>query len=79
MSSHVNVETILKRSLRDADGGYVMAGMIGHGDAFVVRDPNGIRPCFYYKNDEIVVITSEKQMTIDKNFFIFYGNVIRQK
>ncbi|MDZ4667119.1 MAG: amidophosphoribosyltransferase [bacterium] len=60
MSQHVNVETILKRSLRDADGGYVMAGMLGHGDAFVVRDPNGIRPVFYYKNDEVVVITSEK-------------------
>ncbi len=60
MSEYVNVETILRRSLRDADGGYVMAGMIGHGDAFVVRDPNGIRPCYYYQNDEIVVVTSEK-------------------
>ncbi|MBC7381903.1 MAG: amidophosphoribosyltransferase [Bacteroidia bacterium] len=60
MCAHVNVETILRRSLRDADGGYVMAGIIGHGDAFVVRDPNGIRPCYYYQNDEILVVTSEK-------------------
>jgi amidophosphoribosyltransferase len=74
MSQHVNVETILKRSLRDADGGYVMAGMLGHGDAFVVRDPNGIRPCFYYKNDEVVVITSEKP-AIMTGFNIAYGDV----
>ena len=56
----LNIENILKRSLRDADGGYVMAGLLGHGDAFVVRDPNGIRPCFYYQNDEIAVVTSER-------------------
>lgn len=60
IAENVNVENILKRSLRDADGGYVMAGILGHGDAFVVRDPNGIRPCFYYMDDEIVVVTSEK-------------------
>ena len=60
MSEHVNVENILRRSLRDTDGGYVMAGMIGHGDTFVVRDPNGIRPCFYYQDDEVLVVTSEK-------------------
>lgn len=74
MSEHVNVETILRRSLRDADGGYVMAGMLGHGDAFVVRDPNGIRPCFYYKNDEIVVVTSEKP-AIMTGFNIAYNEV----
>ena len=56
----LNIENILKRSLRDADGGYVMAGLLGHGDAFVVRDPNGIRPCFYYHDDEIAVVTSER-------------------
>jgi amidophosphoribosyltransferase len=44
----------------EADGGYVMAGVIGHGDAFVMRDPNGIRPCFYYYNDEFAVVTSER-------------------
>ncbi len=74
MSHHVNVETILKRSLRDADGGYVMAGMLGHGDAFVVRDPNGIRPCFYYKNDEIVIVTSEKP-AIMTGFNIAYNDI----
>jgi len=56
----LNIANILKRSLRDADGGYVMAGLLGHGDAFVVRDPNGIRPCFYYHDDEIAVVTSER-------------------
>jgi amidophosphoribosyltransferase len=60
ISEHISVETILKRSLRDTDGGYVMAGMIGHGDAFIMRDPNGIRPCFYYYNDEVVIATSER-------------------
>ncbi len=74
MSHHVNVETILKRSLRDADGGYVMAGMLGHGDAFVVRDPNGIRPCFYYKNDEVVIVTSEKP-AIMTGFNIAYNDI----
>lgn len=60
IAKELNIESILKRSLRDADGGYVMAGLLGHGDAFVVRDPNGIRPCFYYCNDEIAVVTSER-------------------
>ncbi len=60
IADNINVENILKKSLRDADGGYVMAGVMGHGDAFVVRDPNGIRPCFYYYDDEVVVVTSER-------------------
>lgn len=60
IAENINVENILKRALRDTDGGYVMAGMIGHGDSFVVRDPNGIRPCFYYCDDEVVVVTSER-------------------
>ncbi len=60
IAENVNLEYILKRSLKEADGGYVMAGTIGHGDAFVVRDPNGIRPCFYYQDEEICVVTSEK-------------------
>jgi amidophosphoribosyltransferase len=74
IADNTNLETILKRSLRDADGGYVMAGMIGHGDAFVVRDPNGIRPCFYYQNDEICVVTSEKP-AIMTGFNIAYKDV----
>ena len=44
----------------DWDGGYAMAGMIGHGDAFVLRDPSGIRPAFYYEDEEVVVVTSER-------------------
>lgn len=60
IAENVNVSNILKRALKEADGGYVMAGVIGHGDAFVMRDPNGIRPCFYYYNDEFAVVTSER-------------------
>ncbi len=42
------------------DGGYAMAGLIGHGDAFVLRDPSGIRPAYYYQDDEVVVVASER-------------------
>ena len=56
----INVSDILKNSAEDFDGGYAMAGMIGHGDAFVLRDPNGIRPAYYYKDDEVVVVASER-------------------
>ncbi len=52
---------VVKQSeIRKFDGGYVMAGLIGHGDAFVFRDPAGIRPAFYYQDDEIVVVASER-------------------
>jgi len=50
----------LQRASRKFDGGYVMAGLVGHGDAFVFRDPSGIRPAFYYHDDEIVVVASER-------------------
>ncbi len=60
IAEHLDIERILKRSSKNWDGGYVIAGLIGHGDAFVMRDPAGIRPAFYYKNDEIVVVTSER-------------------
>jgi amidophosphoribosyltransferase len=56
----LNVARILKRSAKKWDGGYAMAGMFGHGDAFVLRDPNGIRPAFYIQNDEIVAVASER-------------------
>ncbi|HNM32804.1 MAG TPA: amidophosphoribosyltransferase [Chitinophagales bacterium] len=56
----LNVANILKNAAEDFDGGYAMAGMIGHGDAFVLRDPNGIRPAYYYKDDEVVVVASER-------------------
>jgi len=56
----IKISKILKKSSKDWDGGYVMAGLLGHGDAFVLRDPSGIRPAFYYKDDEIVVVASER-------------------
>ncbi|HPK10397.1 MAG TPA: amidophosphoribosyltransferase [Saprospiraceae bacterium] len=57
---HLDVQRILQRSCRKFDGGYIMAGLLGHGDAFVLRDPAGIRPAFYYHDDEIVVVASER-------------------
>ncbi|MEL6986300.1 MAG: amidophosphoribosyltransferase [Bacteroidota bacterium] len=56
----MDIRRILQRSARDFDGGYVIGGMIGHGDAFIFRDPNGIRPCFFYEDDEIVAAASER-------------------
>lgn len=56
----LNIEHILKRAFKKFDGGYVIGGLIGHGDAFVVRDPNGIRPAFWYSDDEVCVVASER-------------------
>jgi amidophosphoribosyltransferase len=56
----LSISKILRKSSRDWDGGYVMAGLLGHGDAFVLRDPSGIRPAFYYHDDEIAVVASER-------------------
>jgi len=56
----LDVAKILQRSAEDWDGGYTMCGLFGHGDAFVLRDPSGIRPCYFYQDDEIVVATSER-------------------
>lgn len=56
----LSVRRILSRAAKDFDGGYAMAGMFGHGDAFVLRDPNGIRPAYFYQDDEIVVVASER-------------------
>ncbi len=60
IASELDVKRILTRSSRRFDGGYVMAGLIGHGDAFVLRDPAGIRPAFYYHDEEICVVASER-------------------
>ena len=57
---NLNLSKILKKSSRDWDGGYAMAGLLGHGDSFVFRDPAGIRPAYYYKDDEVVVVASER-------------------
>ena len=56
----LNIERILKNASADWDGGYAMAGLFGHGDAFVLRDPAGVRPAFWYEDDEICVVTSER-------------------
>jgi amidophosphoribosyltransferase len=56
----IDIYRILKKATRSFDGGYVMAGMIGHGDLFALRDPAGIRPAFYYQDDELVAIASER-------------------
>ena len=56
----LNIEGILKQATTHFDGGYVFSGLVGNGDSFVMRDPNGIRPCYYYKNDEVIVAASER-------------------
>ena len=58
--NQLDVQRLLKRASKKFDGGYAMAGLIGHGDAFVMRDPAGIRPAFYYQDKEIVVCASER-------------------
>ncbi len=60
IQANIDVASILKESSKKWDGGYVMCGMMGHGDAFVLRDPSGIRPAYIYKDDEIVVVASER-------------------
>ena len=57
---NLDIQRLLKRASKKFDGGYAMAGLIGHGDAFVMRDPRGIRPAFYYEDEEIVVVCSER-------------------
>jgi amidophosphoribosyltransferase len=60
IADQLSLPKILRKASEDWDGGYAMAGLLGHGDAFVLRDPNGIRPAFYYENDEICVVASER-------------------
>ncbi|WP_144607216.1 amidophosphoribosyltransferase [Algoriphagus algorifonticola] len=60
IENELDVARILRRSCRDFDGGYAMAGLIGNGSSFVVRDPSGIRPAYYYADDEVIVVASEK-------------------
>ncbi len=60
IAERLKVSKILKRAAKNWDGGYAMAGLIGHGDMFVLRDPAGIRPAYYYKDDEVVVVASER-------------------
>ncbi len=60
IAKNVDVANLLRRASKNWDGGYAIAGILGHGDAFVFRDPSGIRPTFYYKDDEVVVVASER-------------------
>ncbi len=60
IEEELDVCNILQNSFKDFDGGYALAGLIGHGSSFIARDPNGIRPLYYYINDEVIVGTSER-------------------
>ncbi len=60
IAERLKVNKILRRAAKNWDGGYAMAGLLGHGDAFVLRDPAGIRPTYYYQDDEVVVVASER-------------------
>ena len=60
IESEISLTEILKKSAKHWDGGYVICGIMGHGDSFALRDPNGIRPGYYYADDEVVVIASER-------------------
>ncbi len=57
---NLDISRVLKKAAKKFDGGYVIAGLIGHGDSFILRDPNGIRPAFYYQDEEVVVMASER-------------------
>lgn len=71
---NLDIQRLLRRACKKFDGGYVMAGLIGHGDAFVLRDPSGIRPAFYYHDDEVVVAASERP-AIQTVFNVPYSSV----
>lgn len=72
--SALDILNLLRRSSRKFDGGYVIAGIIGHGDAFVMRDKNGIRPAYYYRDEEVVVCASERP-TIQTAFNVHHREI----
>jgi len=74
IAEEMNVLRIIQRATKDFDGGYAIAGLIGHGDAFVIRDPHGIRPAYYYADEEVVVAASERP-TIMTAFGVHYEDV----
>ncbi len=74
IESELDLVKVLKRACKDFDGGYVMGGMVGHGDAFVARDPAGIRPAYYYADDEVIVVASEKP-AIKTAFDVDYSDI----
>ncbi len=86
IASNLDVHKVLEVSSKDWDGGYTVAGIIGHGDMFVARDPWGIRPAYYYYDDEVVVVTSERpviqtvmNVSIDKVKELDPGNALLVK
>ena len=74
IENEIDISRVLKRACKDFDGGYAMAGLTGSGSAFVVRDPNGIRPAYFYADDEVVVVASEKP-AIKTAFNIEYNQI----
>ncbi|HOU01970.1 MAG TPA: amidophosphoribosyltransferase [Bacteroidales bacterium] len=75
IEENLDLTTILTKASRNWDGGYTMAGMVGHGDSFVMRDPAGIRPAFYYIDNEVIVVASERPV-IQTIFNVRSDNVI---
>jgi amidophosphoribosyltransferase len=74
IAEHIDIAEILKQASKRFDGGYVITGMLGHGDAFVVRDPNGIRPCYYLQTEEYIVATSERPV-LQTTFNVPIGSI----
>jgi len=74
IGDNLDMQTILAKASRDWDGGYAIVGMVGHGDAFALRDPSGIRPVFYYKDEDVVVVASERPV-IQTTFDVQYESV----
>ena len=74
IENELNLPRLLRRACKDFDGGYTMAGLTGSGSSFVVRDPNGIRPAYFYANDEVVVVASEKP-AIKTAFNVDYSQI----
>ncbi len=74
IAERLNVAKILRKASKNWDGGYTMGGLLGHGDGFVVRDPAGIRPAYYYQDEEVVVVASERP-AIQTVFNVAYDSV----
>ena len=74
IEENLDIQKILKKSSKKWDGGYAIAGMLGHGDSFVMRDPHGIRPAYFYEDDEVVVVASERP-AIQTVFDVSYHDI----
>ena len=74
IEENLDIQKILKKSSKKWDGGYAIAGMLGHGDSFVMRDPHGIRPAYFYEDDEVVVVASERP-AIQTVFDVSYSDI----